>query len=39
MAYCLVMPGLALIQHQPPDWHFFSASQRTSICFGSRQRG
>ena len=29
MAYCLAKPRLALIQSRPPDWHFFSTSQRT----------
>jgi len=29
VAYCLAKSGLALIQRQTPDWHFFSASQRT----------
>jgi len=29
MTYCLAKPWLALLQRQPPDWHLFSASQRT----------
>jgi len=26
---CLAKPGLALTQHQPPEWHFFNPIQRT----------